>query len=400
MKKNLKFTLLSSGSLLAMLFLARTFSFVTGHSAALNSISVSPKPETGARVVNGALDQSEKSNSNQTPVDLNTGLQEALAEKDSARRHELLRQWALAVPLSDMTVMLEWSVTIRDSQERFEEVPRALVARWAAEAPASAADVLARHSAAMPDNSNGSPQWINLLGQLVIQWAPADPNQALTWAQSLPIGPARSEALAQMSSQLRSEAGQRAQRDPQAAAAWAISLPLGEARDGVIANLATTWAHQDPLAAATYAASLPQGNAQNQAVVGVASTWALIDPMQTAQWVGQFSEGPVRQQALQGLIVAWTGKDAKGVSQWLQALPQSPSRDLAVNAFCSSIGQSSPATAFHWAETISNESVRNLQLQTVADTWLQKDSRAAQEGITQSNLPQEIKSRLLPDVTQ
>lgn len=340
------------------------------------------------------LDQSSGAVSNLGSTGSIEALQSALSEHDLTRRLELLRQWALTVPLGSMAGMLESGMMIQDPEVR-SEVTRTLESRWAAKQPAAAAAMLAIHSAATPDNSNGAPEWIELLGRLITQWTDADPNQAAAWAQSQPPGPARSEAVVEITNQLVKEAAERADSNPEAAAAWASGLPDGEWRDRAIAGLATIWSRVDPGAAAAYTANLPQGSTQNQAIAAVALTWASKDPVRAAQWVAQFPECAVRNQALQGLIVTWAAKDPEEAAQWLKGLPLTPSRDLAVSAFSATIAASSPSTAFQWAETISDQTLRDQQLQTLAGVWLQMEPVAAREGISQSNLPPVIKSHFL-----
>jgi hypothetical protein len=131
-------------------------------------------------------------------------------------------------------------------------------------------------------------------------------------------------------------------------------------------------------------------------MIAVVSAWAYTAPAQVAQWVMQFPEGSVREQAMQQLAGAWAGSDADKAAQWLQGLPQTKSRDCAVDAFSGAVSASSPGTAFQWAQTISNETLRNQQLQNVVRIWLAQDPAGAQQAIAQSDLPQDIKSRLLP----
>ena len=404
MRTNRKIVLLGFCAVLAGVCLVVVFLRIhhQGPGAAqMDSASADGRVAKSREVERGGQDRSSRPSVQtampviaEVSVDLDSVLRAALAEKDPSRRKELLKQWALMVPIDGMKKLMEWSKTISDPQVQ-SEIRLALVTHWAAEDPLSVVGLLSAYAAPTPDNPNGSPEWSALLGKVSAQWAAADANHAVLWAQSLPEGPVKTVALAQVGCQLRHDVGNWAESDPSAGAAWVNGLPEGDAKVGVIACLATIWAHQDPVAAANFVSTLPAGTAQNQAVAAVVTTWALTDPKQAAQWVGQIPESAARDQALQGLIGIWGGQDANGVAQWLQSLPQTPSRDVAISAFSGTVADRFPAIAFQWAETISDATLRSQQLENVAGIWLKQDPTAAQQNIVQSNLPQDIKSRLL-----
>jgi hypothetical protein len=289
--------------------------------------------------------------------------------------------------------------------------------QWAKQDPAAAGAML--HQLATPASGNkdaSNPLWNDLQAQVAAQWADANLNAALSWVKSLPAGPAKTQALVQMSYRwtqssphaaaaytaeqndpqlLKVVAGKWAESDPQSAAQWAVGLPDGLGRDSAISSLATIWAQKNPKAAADYATRLPAGSAQNQATLAVVSAWAFTAPSQTAQWVGEFPEGPLREQALSQLMSAWAPRGSNDASQWLQNLPQTHSRDVAVSIYSSVISASSPEAAFKWADSISDDAMRNHQLQTIAHAWLEKDPAAAQDSILRSSLPQTLKDQLL-----
>ncbi len=212
----------------------------------------------------------------------------------------------------------------------------ALASRWAVLDPKGAAAQLLQYAQPSPGTQNGNLEWIKLLDVVLSQWIKLDTQQAMGWIQSMPDGEAKSDALGQANYQIKRVVDKLAASDPQAAAA--------------------------------YAANLPAGDAQNQ--------------------------------AMEQLLGTWAGSDAAQAGKWLQGLPESPSRDFAVNAFSRTLGTTAPDAAFQWAETITDEAMRNRQLQNVANAWLVKDPSAAKQAVSQSNLPQEIKSRLLATARQ
>lgn len=319
------------------------------------------------------------------------------------------------------TAMVSWMEISLPETSR-QELYGPLFRQWAKTDPSAVAALLRQMVSPSQGITTGiSSAWIDLSGQVAAQWATADVNSAVAWAQSLPEGPAKAKALAQVSYRwtetdpqgaaayaaqqnnpqlLGNVAAKWAESNPQAAAAWARGLPSGEGGERAIASLTAMWAQKDPMAAATYAASLPPGNSQSRATVAVVSAWAAGAPLETAKWVGQFAEGPVRQNALEQLMNSWAASNACEAAQWLNKLPQTPSRDAAVVAFVATSAPAAPDAAFQWAETISDKDMRLQQLQNAARIWLQKDAAAAQQNIGQSSLPQDVKNRLLSGAAQ
>lgn len=399
MKTNLKFILLASASVLAAVVLAVQFlSWNHKETASAASFPIHSRQQQGNDREMKWKNQTPGTTPEQGSAASAPSLQTALAEKDPARRKELLRQWALSVPLSVIGEMME-RVGSLSEPPLLSEARYALATRWAAREPAAAAAMLREHAGPLPGMPDGNPEWVDLLGGVAAQWGDADANQAVKWVRSLPDGAAKSEALAQVDYQLRKSVDKLAANDPQAAAAWVRGLPADEAVEGAMTSLAKTWAQKDPAAAVAYTASLAPGNARNRATAAAVSTWAFAQPVQAAQWVGQLSEGPVRENAMEALLAAWANNDAGAAAQWLQDLPETRSRDVAINAFAAAVTQREPSSAFQWAETISDPTLRNQQLQNVAGIWLQRDPVAAKSKVAQSSLPQRIKSLLLTGAT-
>ncbi len=416
MKTYLKPILLASAGLLtALLF---TFVFLTREQHRTDPANLSSGTGRQSREMQVVPEnQAKELPSQRTSAELEAMFRKALAEKNPERRRELLHEWALAMPLSAAEKIMDRIESIQ-SPQLASEVGQALVSRWAEENPMSAAAMLRQLAKPLPGSLDVGAGWIALFQRVGTQWARVDVKGAVNWVQSMPEGPAKAQVIEQVVSQwletdpkaaatyaaLRNDtqlhtnvALKWAEKDPQAATAWVRSLPADKAgaESGVEPLLAGIWAKKDPAAAAAYAASLPPGNPQNQAALAVASTWAATNPAQAAGWLAQFPDSPVRAQAMEQLMRTWAGSNTDQAAQWLQSLPQTHSRDFAVSAFSGAISSASPGTAFQWAGNISDEAMRNQQLQNVARVWLAQDPAAAKQKITQSNLPLDIKNQLL-----
>jgi hypothetical protein len=261
--------------------------------------------------------------------------------------------------------------------------------------------------------------WNDLVGQLAAQWAEADLTQALAWARSLPEGPAKSEALLQMSTRwtrddplaAAADAARRnepalienvavlwAQRNLHGALAWATALPPGDGRNAAISRLTGVWSRQSPEAAVAYASGIPSEDTRVRATIEAVSGWAEDKPERAAEWVRQLPEGRLREQAMGEVLNAWSGHQPDAAGRWLQGLPPTPSRDASINTFCGLIDSAHPDMAFQWAATISDEATRNQRLADAAISWLETDRRSALPAITRSRLPDSLKARLLADI--
>lgn len=286
---------------------------------------------------------------------------------------------------------------------------------WMKINPAAATSSI-QQMAGSATNEEQSAKWSDLAGQVAAQWGDTDLYSATAWVQSLPKGSARACALEQISfkwteADPKSAAAYAmaennpkfignvitkwASGDLKAAAEWVNNLPP-DANGAAAESLATVWAERDMAGAATYVANLPAGEGQDKAAVAVVTEWAETAPARAAEWVKAFEECPVRSLAMQQLMEAWTKRDAAQAAQWLQGEADTPSRDSAVNTFSSVLSQSNPEAAFQWAGSISNTIMRVQQLQNVARTWLKADPNGAQRAIKASDLPENIKSGLLP----
>jgi len=350
------------------------------------------KEEDGAHSRDTDRGESER----RASLAFNDGLWSVASEKDPARRAELLKNWAQSIPLNLMEQVLRGTGSIPDAQFRYE-VRAALINRCIAEDPRGTANAVANLAGLSQNAADGNNPWTDMAGLAAGRWADADVSQAAMWAQSLPDGPAKTAALAQMDSQLRKMVEDLAASDPQKGAAWVRGLLPGKAGERAAILYVTTRAETDPAAAATFATSLPAGSLQNEATATAISTWASTQPDQAAQWVSQLPEGPPREKAMGALITTWANAGAGGEAalQWLNSLPASPSRDAAASTFNSVMAPLNPQAAFQSAAAISDPDLRNQQLQEVTRIWLSREPDAARSEIMQSNLPDEVKSELL-----
>lgn len=66
-----------------------------------------------------------------------------------------------------------------------------------------------------------------------------------------------------------------------------------------------------------------------------------------------------------------------------------------IGNFSYSLMQSDPKLAVQWAGSISDANQRKGQMQSLASSWLRRDPDNARTWIAQSDLPADVKQRLL-----
>jgi hypothetical protein len=133
-----------------------------------------------------------------------------------------------------------------------QELEDAFCRAWARAEPDAAAAKLQELAGASPDDS----PWGDRLGQAASLWAGMDVGRAVSWAQSLEDGAAKTTVL-------RAVGYRWTEIHPQAAAACAAQQD-----DAILLELvAGKWAEADPRAAAAWAQGLPAGEARDQAIL-------------------------------------------------------------------------------------------------------------------------------------
>ena len=98
-----------------------------------------------------------------------------------------------------------------------------------------------------------------------------DPEKALSQAQQMPEGQARTQALSAAISQM-------AQKDPVKAMALAQQMPAGQVRNGAILGVIMQMAQSDPEKALGEAKQMPPGQMREQALANVVAQMAQKDP--------------------------------------------------------------------------------------------------------------------------
>ncbi len=192
-------------------------------------------------------------------------------------------------------------------------------------------------------------KFASLLGKLLA----ADPAAAAAFAESIPAGPIREEALRRVS-------GGWAAENPAGAETWVAGLTdegermlalseictsvahsdgsgaiaivgrNGLAGDMVADSIVHRWAEQDFLAAATWVKGQPAGGRREEMVMRLAIVQSATDPAEAARLVvAEIPDGQVQTEAVISVIYQWACRDMAGAREWVRLFPESELRTRA-----------------------------------------------------------------------
>ena len=173
---------------------------------------------------------------------------------------------------------------------------------------------------------------------LVAAHARQGPDVLIQWADELPPGPVRNEAVTRVADRL-------GRTDPVGNQDWLMSLPTEQEQRAALGPYLRGWSRQQPLDAADWVANLPEGDLQIEGINTMLRRLGREDPEIAAVWVSQFP--PARELD--------------------RSLSEIANRSL----------QRNPEQALGLAFQISDERIRNRQVQNLSRRWLQTDPAAA-----------------------
>lgn len=241
-------------------------------------------------------------------------------------------------------------------------------------------------------------------------WATENPLAAISWADS----ELQNDPTHLKRAKLRAIFGGYAEKNPSAAFALAESLPYessaerriktsilreiieteveqgsvhnaklridnlaeGPLKDGLVRELVDEWASYDPVSAAAYVDAL--GDQANPYVkTSLVDEWAEINPQAAADWLSTLApEDPAFASGARRIIREWSRYDLNASAQWLNSLPASQSLDRAVISYTQQAALEDPEMAMSWAESITNDKMRQRTINSVIKSWEQTDADA------------------------
>ncbi|PXA05663.1 hypothetical protein DDZ13_01965 [Coraliomargarita sinensis] len=343
----------------------------------------------------------------------------SILEMSQEDLNEALRQ-ASELNESDQRALLAEAFALPNSDFRRARMIRSLLSDLAETSPTEAL-ALAEEIGSLRETERAREAILEI-------WAQKDPVAALSWANfNLANEPLRTQ-----SSQLIAIYRGYAQTNPKAAFASALDMPTenrgqeriqnyaleeiieqqiengglleaklqvelmedGAIKDSLISELVDEWASFDPEGAAAYVDSLGD-KVHGSVKARLLGEWAENDPAAAAAWL---SSREVDERTLghasTAIIRQWTRYDMAASAEWLNSQPSSPELDRAVMSYTYRAAQEDPANAMTWAESISNDRMRDRMMQHVAGNWKSDDPEGFQSYIDSAELSEEQKKEL------
>lgn len=179
--------------------------------------------------------------------------------------------------------------------------------------------------------------------------------------------------------------------DGQSALTWAEALPEGDARSQAIFTAVRGLAATDPGAAWNYAKDTNNANMLN----GVISTWSQADPAQAAAALATLSPESYGQGPIASIATNWSQQDPKAALQWINTLPADSLRDGALSIYLGEQVLNNPSAAYALALTINADAVRLQQVRNVAMQWSKVDMPAAIAAVQNAPLTDQQKASIV-----
>ena len=236
--------------------------------------------------------------------------------------------------------------------------------------------------------------------------------QALRWADSLPDGPSKKTAMADIlerwaqmdgagatdyASQMYEATG-NAGPLREALQGWAQSDPSGALQkleslgltDGLKADIRTDlvaqWTEQNPQGAATFAAGNRDTSSWRGLVATVANEWSKEDPKTAATWAASLSTGLDQTHALSAAISNWFQANPVEAGAYVNSQPPGQSRDAMALTMARQTGQENPSAGLQWAATVGDPKAQEKAAAGALYELYQKDPQQALKALGTSQL--------------
>jgi hypothetical protein len=318
----------------------------------------------------------------------------ALAIQGKLDREIRLREVMREIPVEDLPAACENARNFTRSDS--SAVLSTLGARWAEADPHAAAEFALKFGNTGPESGFNS-----LLLGVLDKWSRAAPAEAATWAEALPAGKTRTDALTMviykaarenpeqalellrrqpLSSASSDYAGYLftpwAEHDVDAAAAAAVQLH-GDMAERALRVVAQRMGQEDPTKAMAWAASVPNLSARNELIRTVANQWAEADPQAEIRWARGVSDAAMRRDGITKGIAALAGTDASAALEQIHTMPAGDDRDTAVRAAALQIAGKDARSGLQLLSELPAGSSRNDSTERICNIWGQSEPRAA-----------------------
>lgn len=256
----------------------------------------------------------------------------------------------------DLDAALAWATTL--PKERRDDAAKGVAMSLAGHGPKEAMAVVnQRLPGAMNDET-----WAPLL---VSRWGRMAPEQTADALLTLADSSARTDALARLATLM-------AHRDSAAALAWAQTLPEGNGRANALAAVVVDGAADDPFEAARRWPKIPEEK-RADAASSIVETWLARDGAAAREWADGLPDETSRGSAYHTIGRDYASHDAAAGAMWLDRIAPGAPRDEAVEGFARKVADHDAPAAAAWALTISAAGARDNAISDICLQWKQSD---------------------------
>jgi len=151
------------------------------------------------------------------------------------------------------------------------------------------------------------------------------------------------------------------------------------------------WARRDVLAAAAYIDKAEPAWERTRLIDSLCFTWLQQDPQPAAEWWVERAPGA---DTLVKIVNVWAQQDPNAAGKWLGEQPIGPTSDTARMTFARQVADRDEESALVWADTVSDETMRESTIDHIFKNWRLRNPEAADAFLHNARWPAERVKRL------
>lgn len=317
-----------------------------------------------------------------TPDETKARIKDILAIEDPLERMEAYLDFIRGVKGDEQIAAAMESLTENFSgRERGREFSM-FMTRWAKESPEAALAWTQTHD-------DWRSQWGTQTALKV--WARTNPDKAVEWALAHPPKN-KEEGNHHMVAAIEGIA----KFDIDRAAQLAQNMDRSEARGRAMDRVLDEYTKQrGDDAAKTMVAALPDSPYKNGILGRLAERLADKDVKSAAAWASSLPESDAKPRAVTEVINEWAEKEPNDAGTWLNSMPRTAAMDEPRERFAWKVQERDPEAAIAWASTITDEKRRTEASYRLVREWMNREPDNARAWVADSQLPPEMKERLI-----
>ena len=185
------------------------------------------------------------------------------------------------------------------------------------------------------------------------------------------------------------------QQDPHSAWTFANTQFAGAEQLSAIQVVSHDAARNNPDMVAGWITQMPDGANKNRACEMLLAQWSDQEPDRAAAWVQQLPDDQNKMFQISWVVSHWAQQDPVASAQWLDTLPSGKARDNADVTYAWKMVSTQPSAAFDRAAAISDPVTQQKVLGYLYKREVSADPGAANAWLQKSNLPDDVKQKII-----